>query len=156
MNIKYHLIQGLILEYCFDLKGMGLIGSIFPDLTLVRNEIKLRINKEKFNAERVSKIDLILYRSFHSIWILLIGFIDIGLMIGIFFHLLSDFFTHIGLFSPRPFYPFKYIYKNGNDYFFEALESKYVYIKKRDIFLVAGDNIGKEYFGGMIGLRVSR
>lgn len=105
MNLIYHSIVGVSLYLIFDSKEM-LISSILPDLTLGYNEIKLFLNKKRFDENEVDNISYTIYHLVHSLLFCFICFIinfDFG--VGLLIHQICDWFTHTGRFSTIPLYP---------------------------------------------------
>lgn len=107
MNLKYHASIGILGELILGAKGLFLLASIAPDLTLVYNELKNISNKNKFDSEKVDKYSYFFYHCSHSLFIS-IFLIQINFYIGFghFIHVIADWFTHTGRFAAMPFYPF--------------------------------------------------
>ena len=116
MNIKYYITLGLILDIALGSNGWVTLGSILPDLGLLKNEIKLFFTKKSFDPNSVTHLDRTMYFTTHSFFILpFLNMIHGYLALGYFLHLISDMFTHTGVFSARPFYPFNYVFKYGRE-----------------------------------------
>lgn len=106
MNIKYHAACGILLDCTITKFPIGLISSIIPDVPLIKNEIKLILNKEKFDENKISQSTFIFYKITHSfLFGLCIIFLSKTFAIGYNVHLLLDCFSHIGKFTAVPFYP---------------------------------------------------
>jgi membrane-bound metal-dependent hydrolase YbcI (DUF457 family) len=107
MNIKYHASIGIIGSFITK-DPLFFIASVVPDVVLVYNEIKLFLNKNVFDEKKVDKISLNLYYTTHSFITSIAMLFCFGpvFFIGYFLHLFCDIFTHVGLFSLKPLYPF--------------------------------------------------
>lgn len=107
MNIKYHLMLGLVTESILgDLNGTILLISLCPDLTLIFNEVKIRIQGERFDPDKVDHISFFLYHSAHSLIITIILLsIDWQWAVAHLIHIVPDWFTHTGRFSAMPLFP---------------------------------------------------
>lgn len=106
MNIKYHLLCGVILDCTVTKFPIGIISSVIPDVPLIANEIRLIKNKQKFNQNDVSNILIQCYFATHSLLILpLLAIAVPHYLAGYALHILTDLFTHTGRFTARPFFP---------------------------------------------------
>lgn len=105
MNIKYHIVCGLCIDYTLKTFPLNTLSSIAPDLPLIGNEIYLIKNKAKFNADKVTEKIMTTYRLTHSFVVPLMLF-NASFFWGYLIHLTSDLFTHTGRFTAMPFYPF--------------------------------------------------
>ena len=107
MNIKYHLMLGLAAEAILgDLTGTILFISMAPDLTLLFNELKIRIKRQKFDPYHVDPYSFALYHTAHSLIITIILLsVEWGWAVAHLIHIIPDWFTHTGRFSAMPFYP---------------------------------------------------
>ena len=107
MNILIHGATGIIGELLFPSSGLFFIGCICPDVILLKNEIKLRVARKEFAAEKVGNISYFLYKITHSILFFCFCFLFLNKIfaIGILCHQLMDWFSHCGRFETQPFYP---------------------------------------------------
>lgn len=116
MNIIYHSAIGGVGWYVTG-DSLFFVGSVFPDVSLLPNEIKLLVKQKKFSAEEVNPSVLCCYRFLHSLGLFFIcaplsPLFSIALLI----HYVCDMFTHTGIFSYMPFYPFsKWSYRWGKE-----------------------------------------
>jgi len=104
MHFKWHLLSGVIGATQL---GLGFfVGAVIPDLPLVWNEIKIRKTGKSFNANSLSKVELIMYRVSHSmLLIIVLWLVKPELSSGVLVHVILDMFTHSGKMSWQPLYP---------------------------------------------------
>jgi len=102
--LSTHLLFGIAGGYFIGWEF--LLGSILPDISLCVNEIKLQIKRKKFDPEKVSKIEFILYQLTHSLFFAFIFLKFPPLALGVFFHQVLDWSSHNGKFEIKIFYPF--------------------------------------------------
>lgn len=117
MNIKYHLAVGVIGEAVVPSHGLFLLFSIAPDFPLILNEIKLRREKKKFDANAVSNEAFFGYHLTHSLLATFILFsVHPAAGWAHLIHAVADWFTHTGRFAAMPFFPFwQYRIKFGRE-----------------------------------------
>jgi len=107
MNLIYHAAVGIVGDVALDAKGVFFIGSIWPDLTLLYNEIKIRVTGKPFNPYEVDRFSVNFYRLTHSSLItFLLCFINYNLSLAHLVHMFFDWFTHTGRFATMPLFPF--------------------------------------------------
>jgi len=106
MHIVIHSSIGLVGGLVFESPGF-FVASIFPDVVLIGNEIKLLVKKQKFNPQKVDSISITLYYLTHSLWIVILSFFlfDSLVATAIMIHQVVDWFSHTGVFETKPFYP---------------------------------------------------
>jgi len=116
MNALYHIGLGVIGTVVTG-DPLFLLGSVIPDITMMFNEIDLRLNKTEFNEDNVKPWILTTYRILHSVLILpLIYLFGINFFVGYLIHQITDWFTHTGKFATMPIYPIsKYQFKFGKN-----------------------------------------
>jgi hypothetical protein len=106
MNIKYHLAIGVAGEVIYPSKGMFLLFSVLPDAPLIMNEIKIIKQKIAYNENDVPELTVKFYHLFHSLFVTAVLFaINPVISMAHLIHIVSDWFTHIGRFASKPFYP---------------------------------------------------
>lgn len=116
MNIKYHIVCGVILDISFQTKGIMTVFSILPDTPLLINEISLIKNKRKFDEWDISNFTMILYKCTHSLLVLpLIYKLHTFAWFAWLVHQVCDWFTHTGRFTAMPIFPFSYKVKFGRN-----------------------------------------
>jgi len=104
MHLKWHLLSGVIGIPQFGF--IFFIGAVVPDLPLIYNEIKIRKARKPFNSNTLSKVELIIYRVFHSILLTIVLWLfKPELAGGILLHIILDAFTHSGKMAWQPLYP---------------------------------------------------
>lgn len=107
MNIKYHVAVGVIGEIYFDSHGLFLLGSLLPDFALIPNEINLVWQRQNFDPNKVPRFILDTYHFTHSlVFAAIVFYFNPIIGYGVILHQLCDWFTHTGVFSTRPLYPF--------------------------------------------------
>ncbi len=116
MNLKYHVLCGVVLEYALPSNGMMLLVSIIPDLTLIKNEYNIIKYKKKFNENDVTDKEFKLYMICHSVFItIILSIFNVKIAFSHLLHISFDWFTHIGRFTAMPLYPIKYKFKYGRN-----------------------------------------
>lgn len=104
MHFKWHLLTGVV--GASQLGFVFLVGAVIPDLPLIRNEVKIQKTGKPFNSNTLSKIELVMYRVFHSLLLItLVALIKPALASGMLLHVIIDAFTHNGKMSWQPLYP---------------------------------------------------
>lgn len=117
MNIKYHALCGIVMDSYFKTNGLCTLFSILPDSPLILNEVKLLRTRSKFNALNIHPKIIQAYFITHSIYVPpLIYYFNPILAIAYLVHIITDWFTHTGLFSAKPLYPLNsYTIKFGRE-----------------------------------------
>lgn len=101
----YHATLGVV-GYAITKEPLFLVGSVIPDFALIYNEAKLRIKKIPFDDSKVDSVTLFMYRFTHSLLFLIIPFmINFWFGVAWLIHQLTDWFTHVGVFSTMPLFP---------------------------------------------------
>ena len=107
MNIKYHAAIGVVLDFALGTHGLMTFASVIPDAPLIVNEIRMIIHKETFDPLKVQPWVAKGYFISHSLWFCwLIIFISPPAFFAYLIHILTDWFTHTGVFASKPMYPF--------------------------------------------------
>jgi len=111
MNIIYHCVAGGIGTIVTG-SPWFFIGSIVPDIPMSINEAM----STEFIPEDVPDVIVLMYRVFHSLFILLpLYYINPYLTLGYGVHLLCDGFSHTGRFTWMPMYPIKWRFPWGKE-----------------------------------------
>jgi hypothetical protein len=106
MNFKYHLLVGVAAEIVCPSQGLMLLGCIWPDLSLIGNEYRIRRQAIEFDPLGVDAFSFHLYHFCHSLWVSLFLFLMMPrLGYAHLLHIIPDWFTHTGRFSAMPLYP---------------------------------------------------
>lgn len=119
MNIKYHLACGIMIDVACGTKGVGTLFSVFPDFPLIANEAENFWKHRKFDPENVRESVLSMYFITHSVLMPLLIYYATNSYVAVLaygIHIVTDWFTHTGRFSSKPFYPFSdWAVKFGRD-----------------------------------------
>ena len=97
---------GISQDLLLETFPIATIVCVLPDVPLIKNEINLQLNNQKFDEKKISEFTKNLYFLFHSIFAIVIAFlINFNIGVAWFVHVFFDLFTHSGYLSLRPFYP---------------------------------------------------
>lgn len=105
MNIVGHFIIGMT-QSVITQNPLPLLGNLLPDVSLIPNEIKIK-KTGVFDEKNVDEYVMKSYFLTHSLLFSIICYLINPLLgIGVLTHQIIDWYTHVGRFRTRPFYPF--------------------------------------------------